>query len=369
LLLSLDDENVPAELDALFARDQFEERPLIWKAHWLRTHQHLAEAEQAARQAITIDPTDGEEGPGDRIRAYVELAEIRAARGDTNEAATLRGVVQSVHQAELADQFHAAGLLKRAVAMYQDSLNRFADAYCIHARLAVQLSDMGLHQQAEEHYRRAYELMPDQFGRMESYCFGCERAFDGERAQGIAEKVFTELAQKTPNKPQVHYLLGYLREDEGRYPEALTNYHAAVRLDPDYLNAWVKIEGISSHVFQPAPERDAVVFNLLRLDPLGRHTHPSFENVSDLAALWSNVAIAAGKRPAKPESLYPLPASKAQVEKQAAQASEQDRDMEYRFRSQELEENITPGKAIGQNGFVRAAQELLGNQAANTADE
>lgn len=369
LLLSLDDENVPAELDALFARDQFEERPLIWKAHWLRTHQHLAEAEQAARQAITIDPTDGEEGPGDRIRAYVELAEIRAARGDTNEAATLRGVVQSVHQAELADQFHAAGLLKRAVAMYQDSLNRFADAYCIHARLAVQLSDMGLHQQAEEHYRRAYELMPDQFGRMESYCFGCERAFDGERAQGIAEKVFTELAQKTPNKPQVHYLLGYLREEEGRYPEALTNYHAAVRLDPDYLNAWVKIEGISSHVFQPAPERDAVVFNLLRLDPLGRHTHPSFENVSDLAALWSNVAIAAGKRPAKPESLYPLPASKAQVEKQAAQASEQDRDMEYRFRLQELEENITPGKAIGQNGFVRAAQELLGNQAANTADE
>ena len=251
LLLSLDDENVPAELDALFARDQFEERPLIWKAHWLRTHQHLAEAEQAARKAIAIDPTDGEEGPGDRIRAYAELAEIRAARGDTNEAATLRGVVQSVHQAELADQFHAAGLLKRAVAMYQDSLNRFADAYCIHARLAVQLSDLGLHDQAEEHYRRAYELMPDQFGRMESYCFGCERAFDGERAQGIAEKVFTELAQKTPNKPQVHYLLGYLREEEGRYPEALASYRAAVRLDPDYLNAWVKSKASVPMFFNP----------------------------------------------------------------------------------------------------------------------
>jgi tetratricopeptide (TPR) repeat protein len=371
LLLSLDEEHAPAQLDALFAQDQFEERPLIWKAHWLRTHQRLAEAEQAARQAIAIDPTDGEEGPGDRIRAYAELAEIRAARGDTNEAETLRGVVLSVHQAELADQFHAAGLLKRAVAMYQDSLNRFADAYCIHARLAVQLSDMGLHQQAEEHYRRAYELMPDQFGRMESYCFGCERAFDGERAQGNAEKVFTELAQKTPNKPQVHYLLGYLREEEGRYPEALASYRVAVRLDPDYLNAWVKIEDISSHVFQSAPERDAVVFNLLRLDPLGRHTHASFENVSDLAALWRNVATAAEKRPATPESLYPLPASKAQVEKQAAQASEQDRDMEteYRLRSHELEGNITPGKAVGQNGFVRASQELLGNQAANVMNE
>ena len=371
LLLSLDDEHAPAELDALFERDQFEERPLIWKAHWLRTHQRLAEAEQTARQAIAIDPTDGEEGPGDRLRAYAELAEIRAARGDAKEAESLRGVVQAVQQAELADQFHAASLLKRAVATYQDSLNRFADAYCIHARLAVQLSDMGLHEQAEEHYRRAYELMPDSFGRMESYCFGCERAFDGERAQGIAEKVFTELAQKTPNKPQVHYLLGYLREEEGRYPEALTNYRVAVRLDPDYLNDWEKIEGISSHVFQSAPERDAVVFNLLRLDPLGRHTHPSFEVVSDLAALWRNVAIAAEKCPAKPESLYPLPASKAQVEKQAVQAGEQDRDMEmeYRFRSHELEERITPGKAIGQNGFVRAAQELLGSQAANVMDE
>ena len=371
LLFSLDDENAPAELDALFARDQFEERPLIWKAHWLRTHQHLAEAEQAARQAIAIDPTDGEEGPGDRIRAYAELAEIRATRGDTNEAATLRGVVLSVHQAELADQFHAAGLLKRAVAMYQDSLNRFADAYCIHARLAVQLSDMGLHEQAEEHYRRAYELMPDQFGRMESYCFGCERAFDGERAQGIAEKVFTELAQKTPNKPQVHYLLGYLREEEGRYPEALASYRMAVRLDPDYLNAWVKIEGISSHVFQSAPERDAVVFNLLRLDPLGRHTHPSFEVVSDLTALWRNVATAEGKCPAKPESLYPLPASKAQVEKQAAQAGEQDRDMEmeYRFRWHRAGRKHHPRQGNRQNGTVRAAQELLGNQAANLMDK
>jgi len=371
LLLSLNEENAPAQLDALFARDQFEERPLIWKAHWLRTHQHLADAEQAARKAIAIDPTDGEEGPGDRIRAYAELAEIRAALGDTKEAETLRGVVQSVQQAELADQFHAASLLKRAVAMYEDSLNRFADAYCIHARLAVQMSDLGRHDLAEEHYRRAYELMPDQFGRMESYCFGCERAFDGERAQGIAEKVFTKLAQKTPNKPQVHYLLGYLREEEGRYPDALASYRTAVRLDPDYLNAWEKIDCISSHVLQPAAERDTVVFNLLRLDPLSRHTHPSFEVVSDLAALWRNVAIAAEKRPIKPESLYPLPASKVELEKQEAQAGDQNGEEEmdfYRF-MRGSDEIITPGKAITQNGFVRAAQELLGRQAANAADE
>ncbi|MGA2854211.1 MAG: tetratricopeptide repeat protein, partial [Verrucomicrobiota bacterium] len=259
LLLSLDDEQALTNLDALFARDQFEERPLIWKAHWLRLHQRLDEAEQAARKAISIDPTDGEEGPGDRLRAYAELAEIRAARGDTNEAATLRGAVAAVHQAEQADELNTAGLLKRALAMYQDSLTKFADAYCIHARMAVLLSDLGQHQLAEEHYRRAYELMPDQFGRVESYCFGCQRAFDGERAQGIAEKVFTRLAQETPNKPQVHYMLGYLRDEQERYQEALASYRRAVKLDPDYLNAWAKIESLNEHVFQPAAERDAVV--------------------------------------------------------------------------------------------------------------
>jgi len=273
----------------------------------------------------------------------------------------LRGVVLSVHQAELADQFHAAGLLKQAVAMYQDSLNRFADAYCIHARLAVQLSDMGLHQQAEEHYRRAYELMPDQFGRMESYCFGCERAFDGEQAQGIAEKVFTELAQKTPNKPQVHYLLGYLREEEGRYPEALTNYREAVRLDSDYLNAWVKIENISSHVFQSAPERDAVVFNLLRLDPLGRHTHPSFEDVSDLAALCTTLRPPPKNARPNPKAFTRCRPARHKLKSRPRKPANRTGTWKWNtvLGRKTWKKKITPGKAIGQNGFVRAAQSYL----------
>src|SRR6185436_14985531 len=88
----------------------------------------------------------------------------------------------------------------------------------------------------------------------------------GERAQGVAEKVFTQLAQKTPNKPQVHYLLGYLREEQERSMEALDHYRQAVKLDADYLNAWNKISQISAKVVVPAAERDAVVFRLLGLD-------------------------------------------------------------------------------------------------------
>ena len=84
--------------------------------------------------------------------------------------------------------------------------------------------------------------MPESFGRVESHCFGCEGVFHGELAQNIAEKVFGELAAKTPDKPQVHYLLGYLREEQGRYQEALPELQKAVKLDPDYLNAWKHLE-------------------------------------------------------------------------------------------------------------------------------
>ena len=91
--------------------------------------------------------------------------------------------------------------------------------------------------EAEEHYRRAYELMPDSFGRVESHCFGCEGVFNSSLGKDTAEHVFTSLVEKTPEKPQVHYLTGYLRQNQGRLPEALEHFRKAVARDPDALNA------------------------------------------------------------------------------------------------------------------------------------
>ena len=318
LLLEVETTNPIPKLEAIYAKDRFEERPLIWEAHWLRTQGKLEAAEAAARKAISIDPSDGEEGPGDRMRAYAELAEIRAARNDEKEATFLRGVVAAIRESEQADRYHSAGLLKRAVKMYEDALNHFADAYCIQSRLAVQLADLGMHEQAEEHYRRAYELMPESFGRVESHCFGCERAFDGEKAQNIAEKVFTQLAQKTPQKPQVFYLLGYLRDEQERPKDAINQYRQAVKLDPDYLNAWHKLSENGAKVFLPDSERDEIVFNLIRLDPHQRHGGYNVAYVSDLAALWERAAANPDLRRAhKLQSLYPLAATRAEARRKS----------------------------------------------------
>lgn len=363
LLVQWDRPVALARLDALFAKDRFEERPLIWKAELLRRDNRLAEAETVIRQAIAIDPSDGEQGPGRRMRAYAVLGDIREARGDAQEAALFRGAVRAVRLSERADRFYEAGLLKRAVAMYQESLDHFVDAYCIQSRLAIRLAEMGRHEEAVRHYRKAYELMPDSFGRVESHCFGCEQAFDGQRAQSVAEAVFTGLVVETPNKPQVHYLLGYLREEQERLLEALAHYQKAVELDPDYLNAWAKIGVLSQMVDRPSAERDNAILNIIRLDPLQRHTYANYSEVTHLRALWQALSLANDQRVPQPETVYPLTASTAKL-KEEESGARPDPMNRFDFGMPFFDDGTRsdPAHVVAQSAFVSIAIQIL-NQA------
>jgi tetratricopeptide (TPR) repeat protein len=293
-------------LTALAKVDPFEERPLIWIAYAHLKAGRLNEAEATIRKAISIDPSDGEQPHGHRMAAYGVLADILKARGKTDEERTMRGVVAAIRLAEQADNEAELGLYSRSTKTYRRSLNLFSDAYCIQSRLAVQLADQGRFEEAETHYRRAYELMPDSFGRIESHCFGCEGAFTGERVQRIAENVFMRLVREQPTKPQVHYLLGYLRSAQENPSAALPHYRHAVILDPDYLNAWKSLRELASRT--PGAEADLKRADaaLARLDPLNRHTQAASSSLRDrynrgLAALRS--------LPSLPNHLYPLPKS------------------------------------------------------------
>jgi tetratricopeptide (TPR) repeat protein len=354
----MDGTNAIPRLDQLFQCDQFQTRPLIWKAYLLEQEGRLEEAEKTVRQAIAVDPSDGESGRGDRMRAYAELADIRAARGDLKEADFYRQIVKAIRISEDADQYYDAGLLKHAVAMYQEGLDHFADAYCIQSRMAIQLAAMGKTAEAEEHYRRAYELMPDSFGRVESHCFGCEQVFAGQRAQSVAEKVFKVLAADRPNKPQVYYLLGYLYTEENRYTEAWTNFQIAVRLDPDYLNAWGKLQDLSRAVPVPPQKRDEIVFNLIRLDPLQRHTNPNFGDVTDVRRLWDAVAAASKLQPTPSTNLFELTASKIALQNRA-RAADPNTSTFMSADQQNQNQNLSPGQAIAQTPFIALAGQLI----------
>lgn len=372
LLLELKGQEALPFLEQLAARNRFEERPLIWKAELLRRAGKLEEAEQAARAAIAIDPSDGEQRHGRRLRVYSILAAIREARGDAAQAASYREIVAAIRAAEEADRFAEAGLVQRGVKQYEEALGHFADAYCIQSRLALRLAEEGRFQEAEAHYRRAYELMPESFGRMETHCFGCEGIFAGKRAESLAEEVFRGLLAKSPEKPQLHYLLGFLREQQERYTEALAEFREAVKRDPDYINAWQHIQSVSEHIQVPAADRDAAALTLLRLDPRGEHVQPELEGVSDLRALWVAVEAARKQQPAPGAAVYPLPASKEAVEKlegvfgeMFSRARAEGMLMERRGRGPTRMHPdtpgmaVTPGQAVAQQQIVTAVGNIV----------
>ncbi|MBC8064331.1 MAG: tetratricopeptide repeat protein, partial [Chlorobia bacterium] len=343
LLVDLAGDEAMPRLEAIYQADPFEERPLIWKSVLLKKQDKLEEAEKVIRQAIPIDPSDGETRNGRRLFAYTVLADIREARGDKEDAANLRQAVAAIRRSEEADKFLEVGLVKRSIDMYREALEMFGNAYCIQSRLAIQLMQQGRVKEAEEHYRRAYELMPESFGRVETHCFGCEQAFAGDVAQNIAEQVFAEFAEKNPKKPQVHYLLGYLRKEQGRFTEALTSYRKAVQLDPDYLNAWKEISALGQVISIPELERRTVAATLLRLDPLQRHgTQHSLGGVSP-AEIWT--ATDRATRAFLSEStgsIYPLSASRIKMD----QASKE-REMGSRMFIRNMYSKISsPGSAV-----------------------
>lgn len=368
LMLELAGDDFPEIANRVFQRDQFEERPLIWLARHQLNGGDIATAEKTIRRAIAIDPSDGEQGKGDRMRAYAVLADILAKKGD-DQAELFRGAVRAIRMAEDADDFFEAGLLSDGIALYRASLEQFADAYCIQSRLAIQLAAQGDFEAAAKHYERAFELMPDSFGRVESHCFGCEGAFEGELAGNIAERVFNRLSAERPNDPKVRYLIGYLRSSQGRYDEALQNYQQATTLDPDYLNAWKNINGLQGNMAVPREMLDEAVLNIYRLAPLRARYGSGLDSVVDLKRLWNAVAEVEQRIPkAEAGALYRL---KAAAE---SRATAQGNDlfgndpfggphMAYSSSSANVNNPASPNEALSTNTSITYVSQIVGTVA------
>jgi tetratricopeptide (TPR) repeat protein len=364
------DKDAHVYLSKVYLRDRFEERPLIWMAIVLHRKGRDLEAESLIRQAIVIDPSDGDEGPSDRMRAYAVLADILETKGDKASAAGFRKAVQAIRISERSDELHRLGLYERAFAGYREALGHFSDAYCIQSRLAVRLNEQGRRQEAAEHYRRAYELMPASFGRVESHCFGCESVFQGPAQQKIAETVFTDLLAKDPKKPQLHYLLGYLQKERGLYADALKRFRESVILDPEYLNAWKHLHELGSHVYIESRERDIARLKLLQLDPRQSHVSYDLESVGDLAELWRAVesANAASKPAGDAGFLYPLRQSAAAQDEARAKLPEPMRAQMEQYQqyqammnsTQNTQSLPTPRQALARHKLMKASAQLMG---------
>ena len=348
-------------LDELYARDRFEERPLIWKAHLLQKCKRLDEAEAVAREALRVDPTDGEQKAGDRVRAYTVLADILTAKGKKEDAEFFRKVVESVRVAEEGDKLTAAGLIRRSLALYEKAATYFADAYCVQWRLAERMYALGDEAGAREHYRIAFERMPEQFGQVASFCFGCEGVFNHQQSRSVAEEVLLRMEKDGPVRPQLYFLLGQLREAQQRYAEAYDYFRKAVGMDPDYLDSWVKIYDLKNNLFLSRAEEDGLVLKMLQLDPAQKHFCGDLTGVGDLKGLWEVLQQNQKLAIPTPEKLFPLEASRERIEQQKkTQASaeawspfEMYRGMGWRQKAQ------LPGEVIVNNRVVQQILQVL----------
>jgi tetratricopeptide (TPR) repeat protein len=377
LFVDLAGEASISELDRMAARDPFEERPLVWKAVALaRAHRYEA-AEESARRAIAIDPSDGEQGVNDRMRAYAVLADALEGKGDPAAAQGLRRAVAAIRLSEQADELHKLGLYQRAFAGYRAALAEFSDAYCIQSRLAVQLGRSGHHEEALKHYRRAFELMPESFGRVESHCFGCESVFAGPSAQAVAEEVFTGLHKRGAGQPQVEYMLGYLRKEQGRYEDAATLFRRAIALDALYLNAWRQLNDLGEKTYIDPGERDIARLRLFELDPGQIHVRYQLDEVADLPSLWRAIDRFAGKRAGqgKAAPVYPLQGSiQARQEALGKLPPEMRLQMEQYVEVQEMMLAQWGGSgrglpSLGHHKLLLAALRVMGVEADARGDE
>lgn len=320
----------------------FEERPLIWQAVLLHQSGQLDAAEKMARQAISIDPTDGEMGATDRLRAYAVLADILKAQND-DEAEVFKNIVAAVDLSEIADEYRVAGLHMDALELYEESLNLFADAYCVRFRAAVELEAAGQHEEAEKHFEAAYTLMPDQFGRIESHCFGCEGAFEGKRAVSIAERVFTRMLKDRPELPSLHYLMGYLNNSRKRPEDALNDFQMAVKLDPLYYNAWAKINDLAEDAGRHELALQATQA-MLEIAPARTIDAVSGLSISQVGHLWETLDQILPILPERSASIYRLEAS--------AKLLEESELSHYNTSWQRIPDYQAPGSLLFENHDV-----------------
>lgn len=372
LLIGLDPAGALKKLDTLAKLDPYQERPLIWKAKLLLDQGNLAEAGQTIREAISIDPSDGEQGKNTRMYGYKVFAEVLRKEGDEETAKVFDGAIAAIRKSERADDYRGAGLHSIARKMYKDSLKLFDDAYCIQSRLAIEFYENGDLEQAAIHFERAFQLMPGSFGMIESHCFGCEGAFAGELAQELAEKIFLRLLQEDPKKPQVHYLLGYLRSAQNRDREALKHYQEAVRLAPQYLNAWQKLSQIASRYPEHEKLHDEAICMLIKLDPQQRHAQVDGREVKDLAKFWEAAAAAIKRRVPPPTIDIELAGAKAEQQRLDDEASKggneelqqmlrMDRMRMSRINDKEEQGPVYPGKMLERNERLQKVQQMLQN--------
>jgi len=293
-------------------------------------------AEEEINRAIALDPSDGEQGKYSRMEAYNVLSKIYRAKGNNEKADFFMEVMTAIRAGEIADDYLWLGLTQEAITRYRDALGHFEDAYCLQSRLAKAYLELGDLENAEIHFKKAFELMPVSFGPVESHCFGCEGIFKSELAQKIAAQVFQSVIESSPNNPRTYYLLAKLYEEQDKHDLAFPHYLKAFQLDKNYYNcakrlyAWLLIAPSLKETHPNLMGEIMACYPYPRLDDL-------FKERADLKPAWQDAYKLAKSRTLPIElPLIPLPFSVEETEDMKSKdlIRERTRNLSRQHRSQ-----------------------------------
>ena len=288
--------------DELAAINPLEPWPLIWKADLLRRLGRLGEAEHLARAAAAFEASQGGLIPYHYLTSYAVLAEVLRAKGNVSEAKTYESLVRALHLVVKGDGFRLVELLPQALEHYREADQAFANLTCVQVRIASVLAGQGKANEAQDHYRRAYEGVPTRFGRIEPPQ-GWGNEVDNVE---IARPIFERLAKESPTKERMHVVLGRLYRQIGETEKALASFRAAVRLNPRDLDAWLQILELADGGGVPADLANDASLAVVRLGPnVYSGIRSPTRHLRDYAALYRmRAAKPAWWPPTGP--LYPL---------------------------------------------------------------
>lgn len=181
-------------------------------------------------------------GDSDQIEAYLDLAELYRTRGEIGRAIRmhqnllLRSDLGAPDRDRalrgLAADFRQGGFLQRAIAAYEELLDRRPKDVEVLRALARLQADARNHERAIALQRRLDKLEPDVRGGEAELLVEAAEAAQAEGRLDDARKLAKRAVRRGADQPRAHLLTGTLEAERGKLKQALAAWRRALDLDP-----------------------------------------------------------------------------------------------------------------------------------------
>jgi tetratricopeptide (TPR) repeat protein len=233
-----------------------------------------AEAEEQFRQSVEIGPNIM--GYGRLGLIHWQRGDVRAAEQEWREALRLAPNDSSILN-NLGLVCTDQGRYTEAVSYFRQAIGLKPDDPAPHLNLGIAYGKTGQNASAETEFRTALSLSPQQFearnrlgmiyldaGRLdeakEQFRLSVKTRPNDSGFSGLgetclrqgdtssAERAFNSATSLNPNNSQAHFKLGALYLAQGRRAEAMREYQAGLKSDPENRDALASVRELSSHV-------------------------------------------------------------------------------------------------------------------------